>query len=291
VAEPSGKKKIFISWSKSYSKAVALVLERHLPELLDGIDIFMSDKDIDPGQRSMKVLEQQLADTSYGLLVVTSENQSEPWLNFEAGALSRQVSNDLEGVPLIVPLLVDIDTPTQLTGPISQFQAVRLDESGLNRVARQISALTSSDPEMATLRLKRAWNEISRSLTEARGLHPVHSEIPPRSVEDKIDEALVILRNLNLFGGQDIPGIDRLIEQSILERESDLLYSRESNFLLGAKVVGIGGTDNGLQNVDLMVPSNWTDEKTDEVRSRMENLLEHPIHIMLKRIDREEQQD
>src|SRR4249919_2806440 len=197
MADIASKKKIFISWPKPYSKAVALVLKRHLPELLDGIDIFMSDKDIGPGERSMKVLEQQLADTSYGILVVTAANQFEPWLNFEAGALSKQVDNDADGVPLVVPLLVDLDGPAQITGPISQFQAVTLDQSGLNLIARSISELVPSDPDMATVRLQRAWNAIQESLNEAMKKQAVHLDKPRRTVEDKVDEALGILRSLH----------------------------------------------------------------------------------------------
>ena len=102
-------------------------------EILDGVELFVSDKDIGPGERSMKVVESQLDGTSYGILVVTAENQSEAWLNLEAGALSKQVGRDEDDVPRVVPLLVDIPNPYQLTGPISQFQAVRLDKDGIKR--------------------------------------------------------------------------------------------------------------------------------------------------------------
>jgi TIR domain len=188
------KKKIFISWSKFQSRRVAHVLKDYLPEILEGVEIFMSDKDIDPGQRSMKVLEHELDGTKYGIAVVTEANQAEPWLNFEAGALSKAVGNDMQGVPYVVPLLVDIPTTTQLTGPISQFQAVQLDHDGLAEIITSICKLANVNESIALKRFDRAWSEIDEALSKARKRPLRRDQTPTRPDSQKIDEVLEILR-------------------------------------------------------------------------------------------------
>jgi TIR domain len=193
---PDGKKKIFISWSKFQSKRVAHVLKDYLPEILEDVEIFMSDKDIDPGQRSMKVLENELDGTTYGIAVVTEANQSEPWLNFEAGALSKAVVNDNQGVPYVVPLLVDIQTTTQLTGPISQFQAVQLNHDGLAEIITSICKLVNINENIALKRFDRAWSEINEALSTARKRPTPRDDKKPRTDSQKIDEALEILRTM-----------------------------------------------------------------------------------------------
>jgi hypothetical protein len=192
---PDGHKKVFISWSKAMSKRVASVLQEYLPEVLEGVDLFMSDKDIEPGQRSMKVLESQLDGTTYGLLVVTAENQGESWLNFEAGALSKQVGKDEDDIPRVVPLLVDINNPNQLTGPVSQFQAVRLDKEGLRRTILSIATLVGSKISTIEKRFERAWPDMETAITEAKQ-DQLLTKKPSRSVDSKIDEALQILRTM-----------------------------------------------------------------------------------------------
>lgn len=189
------RKKVFISWSKSQSRHVAEVLKEHLPDVLEGVQLFMSNQDIGPGERSMKVLERELDDTTYGILVVTQENQAEPWLNFEAGALSKQVGYDKAGIPLVVPLLVDIASPSNLTGPVSQFQAVPLDEHGLKRVLLSIAETVGSETRVIERRFTRVWPEIHEELAKARS-RGVGEKKAERSVDSKLDEAVEIMRRL-----------------------------------------------------------------------------------------------
>ena len=58
-------------------------------------------------------------------MCVTSENQSAPWLLFETGALSKALDS-----ARVCPLVLDID-PTELKGPLSQFQATRVTKSDI----------------------------------------------------------------------------------------------------------------------------------------------------------------
>jgi hypothetical protein len=50
-------------------------------------------KDITAGARWRNDLAAALATTKFGIVCVTRENQSVPWVNFEAGALAKTVSD------------------------------------------------------------------------------------------------------------------------------------------------------------------------------------------------------
>src|SRR4051794_19696143 len=128
--------KLFISWSGDLSKAVAQALYHWVPKCSDRVTPFMSEVDVEAGQRAMSVLESELAGTSFGIIVVTQANQNAPWLNYEAGALSKQITEDRE--THVAPLLVDIDSAEQVKGPLHQFQAKPLNKEGIRAVMRSV---------------------------------------------------------------------------------------------------------------------------------------------------------
>lgn len=236
---PSDKKKIFVSWSKEHSKQIALVLKEYLPQIVDGIDVFMSDKDIDPGERSMKTIESELAGTSYGLLIVTADNQNEAWLNFEAGALSKQVGKDDEDVPRVVPVLVNIPNAAQLVGPIGQFQAVKLTEEDLRKTVMSIASLAEVDVEITGKKFNRTWPEIQQGLTNTGASDQGTDTLPIRTTDEKLDEALEILRSVQ----RALPVMqahDRAAFEEQERKQTEILYERSVR-LLASLVERAGG--------------------------------------------------
>jgi hypothetical protein len=172
--------KIFISWSGPFAKAVAGVLRPWIRNLTDRIEPWMSDADIGPGSRSMDAINTRLNDTNFGIIVVTRDNQHAPWLNFEAGALSRQVAG---AESRVVPLLVDMTSPTDLTGPLSQYHAQLFGESGVAKLAQAIAALVDLDKNTLDARFTKFWpdledevNEIIRRNADGELAEPMRSE-------------------------------------------------------------------------------------------------------------------
>ena len=78
--------KVFISWSGAKSKAVADALGEWLPQVLQSVVPFVSSDSIRAGGRWQAEVASALEETSVGIVCVTTDNQVEPWLNFEAGA-------------------------------------------------------------------------------------------------------------------------------------------------------------------------------------------------------------
>jgi hypothetical protein len=116
---------VFLSWSKPRSKAIATALHKWLPNILQGVEPWMSEKDIDAGRRWSDEIAKRLETSQFGVLCLTPENFHEPWMLFEAGALAKKVD-----LARVVPYLYDLE-PAHLTGsPLGTFQAKQANRSG-----------------------------------------------------------------------------------------------------------------------------------------------------------------
>ena len=124
--------KVFISWSGEKSKAVATALNDWIPDVLQYVTPFMSDAAIDAGTRPLDEIERELGAAKFGIICVTSDNYLAPWLNFEAGAISKKLGLE---VTRVAPLLVDLDT-NDVNTPLKQFQMKKLDKDGVYQVIR-----------------------------------------------------------------------------------------------------------------------------------------------------------
>jgi hypothetical protein len=114
--------KLFICWAGERSKEIASFLHEWLKKVHQNIDQFMSEVDIGKGERWIKVLADQLENSEFGLVCLTSENLTAPWLYFEAGALSKITGSH------VVPIIYKLETGDK--GPIGDFQAAALDNRG-----------------------------------------------------------------------------------------------------------------------------------------------------------------
>lgn len=94
---------IFISWSKSKSKELAVEV-KHLLESLDPhLDVFMSEQDITAGERFQDKIIQKVKECDKLLLCFTHENKKSPWLLYEAGYASGLDK-------IVIPFLFDNDS-------------------------------------------------------------------------------------------------------------------------------------------------------------------------------------
>jgi hypothetical protein len=251
---------VFLSWSKPTSQALALALRAWLPEVIQQIEPWVSSEDIDKGQRWSPEIAERLEQTGQGLVCVTAENMREPWLNFEAGALAKSMAS-----ARVRPLLFDVE-PTDVTGPLSQFQAAQLtDPNDMLKVLGSLNAACGQP--LSEERLKRAfsrtWSDFEVELNKARQLTTTDAP-PARTVEDKIDELLRIVRRLDqdpgIIDGGDVFTIDvprrksqraPMVrgEKSLARLERDLrpgvpIY--HDNFGAG-EVLALKGTGRSLQ--------------------------------------------
>lgn len=188
--------KVFVSWSGEMAKAVALALRQWLPLVVDGVVPWVSDTDIAAGQRGLREIEAELADTRFGIVVVTAENQHASWLNYEAGALSKTVGGNVEH--RVVPLLVDLSSAAELVGPLTQFQAKTAQQDGVRDVVRSLAVVAGKSEAVTDMRFDPLWRQLEEQITAARDLASGGDEgrPEPRPEGDMLDEILLHVRSL-----------------------------------------------------------------------------------------------
>jgi len=126
--------KVFISWSGETGRAFAKVLHSWLPSVLQAVKPFFSSDDIAKGVRWSSEVGTELENSHVGIVVVTRESLSAPWVMFEAGALSKNV-----GRSRVVPILVDLE-PADVRGPLMQFQCAKFDAVEIKRMLRMLNS-------------------------------------------------------------------------------------------------------------------------------------------------------
>ncbi len=176
------------------SKDVATVWRNLVKETFDSVEPFMSEENIGAGERGLAKIAKELAGTSFGIIVVTQENQNSPWLNYEAGALSKDVDDETVRV---APSLVDFERKTDVTGPIGQFQASLLNREGVEYILVEIAKVVGVEDASIRKRFANSWREEYESqfasAKASRGDEPVTSR---RGNDEMLDEILTVVREI-----------------------------------------------------------------------------------------------
>jgi hypothetical protein len=176
--------KVFISWSGDAAMEFALFLRDWLRHVVQVVKPFMSEQDISKGSRNVPEMSRELEATQFGIVVVTRHNLAAPWINFEAGAISRSVAGGR-----LVPLLLDI-AKSEVVGPLAQFQAV--DATDHNDVLR-------------------LFQEINRLLPD-----PLDNEILRQSVGDKLGMFDAAVNRYRQSSGHQHDGDERRSDRDVL---------------------------------------------------------------------------
>lgn len=125
--------KVFLSWSGRSSHQIAEKLHKWLPMVIQKVEPYISTE-IEKGTRWGTDIAEELEKCSFGIACVTAENKEAPWLLFEAGALSKSVS---EGK--LAPLLFGIDQADIQKSPLTQFQMTKFEKDEFLRLLRSIN--------------------------------------------------------------------------------------------------------------------------------------------------------
>jgi hypothetical protein len=188
--------KVFVSWSGDLSRRVAEALRDLFPSVLQGLDMFMSKVDLASGVPWFGDIEHSLANSDFGIIVVTRENQERPWLLFEAGALAKSLEK-----PRVTPLLVDLAN-ADVRGPLSQFQMRSLRRDDISRLLSDLNDLAGDERRLSEDHFKRAfgkwWDDIEQRFVEAQNAVPVGAAPAHRSERELLVEALSEIRRLSL---------------------------------------------------------------------------------------------
>ena len=184
--------KVFISWSGTRSEELAKYLREWLPLVLHYVEPWLSHSDIQAGERWSLEVAKELENCNFGILCVTRENLSSPWLLFEAGALAKSMQDGR-----VIPLLLDLDFK-EISGPIAQFQAKKTDESGVKELLSSLNK--ANNAPIPDARLENLFSALWKQLEEQINSIP-KAEISAKNARtqgDILEELVSSVRNVEV---------------------------------------------------------------------------------------------
>jgi hypothetical protein len=154
--------KVFLSWSGDLSLKVATAFREWLPAVIQVVRPYVSAEDIDKGTRWSTDIARELEASSFGILCITPSNLQAPWINFEAGALSKAMDR-----ANVSPFLFNLK-PSDIQGPLLQFQATLYDKVDIQRLVSSINHRLPMEEQLEDALLARSvdvwWPQLKTSL-------------------------------------------------------------------------------------------------------------------------------
>lgn len=155
--------KVFLSWSGATSHKVACAFREWLPMVIQSVVPYVSSEDIDKGARWSTDIAKELEDSRYGIICVTRENILAPWVNFEAGALSKIIDKSH-----VTPFLFDLKR-SDVQGPLLQFQSTILEGDDILKLLQSINNRATETERLRDETLRKSfevwWPHLENSLT------------------------------------------------------------------------------------------------------------------------------
>lgn len=248
---------VFISWSGDRSRYVAQVLRTWLKDVIQQLEPWMSSEDIRQGARWNIDVAQKLQDASFGILCLTGDNLTEPWVLFEAGALAKTLDQSH-----VCPYLVDLK-PSDLRGPLVQFHAAQATEIDTHKLVHSInkafgpSALPESQVDRA---IERWWPDLHKALEQ---IPLPRSKLPqPRSERDLVEELVERVRRIEL------EPLWRVIEKP----HSISPISLPKNLFEGEEVAKLLERVNELGKADDPNATVWSESHLDPAADELDGL-------------------
>jgi hypothetical protein len=186
--------KIFLSWSGARSRAMAEALRGWLPLVLHYVEPWSSGRDIPAGERWSAEISSELEKTNFGIICLTKDNLSAPWIMFEAGAISKAVS-----IASVCPYLLGADnTDITSTEPLAQFQAKKAEKGSTLELVQSInkkSATAVEEPQLEKL-FEVLWPQLEQKLADIPG-GTAQPDRPARSQPEILEELVETIRTVD----------------------------------------------------------------------------------------------
>lgn len=217
--------KVFISWSGS-GGAIAQELSEWMRRLLHPAEFFVSKGGISPGQKWREVISQELSDSDIGVVCLTREALTAPWVHFEAGALAK----DVKTAKLIAIRFGVAERDIQ--GPLEEFNNVDFDKEGLCSVVQTLngSLVKPHRNEDLQANFEDRWPHLKKRIGEIRNAVPMTKNVP-REVPDILEE--LVSRTRRLERELLVEREARLQHQAVppeMRRDLDEMGSRLAHF-------------------------------------------------------------
>lgn len=175
---------VFISWSGEsgeLSRQVANLLHEWLKNVLQFVNPYVSSRDIEKGAAWFGNISSNLKASDYGLICLTADNLTSPWIHFEAGAIANRF--DMNRISAI---LVNV-SPTDVAPPLGQFQHTEPTEEDMFKLVGALNRL-SKESALSETQLRNSfnkwWPDFEDGLLKARETAKSKAEEPQRTQEE-----------------------------------------------------------------------------------------------------------
>ncbi|MGK5058980.1 hypothetical protein ACQ4WY_18810 [Janthinobacterium sp. LB2P49] len=185
--------KVFMSWSGQRSKLTAELLHDWIKCVIQAAQPWISSKGIERGALWFSEINNELKDTSVGIICLTAENKDAPWILFEAGALAKGLANSR-----VCTFLVDLET-ADLQPPLSQFNHTFANyESMWSLVATLNNALSANNLELSVLKrvFDTYWPQFNAEFEKIINENPPVTVVTPRDDKEILNEILDTTRSM-----------------------------------------------------------------------------------------------
>jgi len=151
----------------------------------------MSETDIEKGSRGLDELGKVLSEIKVGITCLTPENLLQPWIFFEAGALSKTIDDKTRLCTYLIGGLEASD----IRPPLGMFQATRATKIDTLKLIRTINRAVNDEPipdgSLDEL-FEAMWPKLEERLTTLPSAE--ESVAVKRTVDDMVTEILEIVR-------------------------------------------------------------------------------------------------
>ena len=241
--------KLFLSWSGERSKQVGKVFSEILPCIIQSCEPFFS-QDIDKGTQWLTQITKELDESHVGIICLTQENLNEPWLLFEAGALSKSLEH-----AHVCTFLLDIE-PTDVRDPIAQFQATKNSKEDIFMLIRTINSCSEENARLNDAVLERTFEQFWPDLEKKLGDIPALDNLPPspkRDDRELLEEVLEILRSEKYKSLESVSDVTHYLGGSFInliihvkDKVNQKVIGKEMFHLLGKRIEMIGYSHNKI---------------------------------------------
>jgi hypothetical protein len=186
--------KVFMSWSGQRSKLTAELLHGWVKCVIQAAQPWISSKGIERGALWFSEINNELKDTTVGVICLTQENKNAPWILFEAGALAKGLTTNR-----VCTFLVDL-IPSDLQSPLAQFNhTVPNKESMWSLVTTLNNGLEANRLELPVLQrvFDTYWPQFEADFENILKNNPPTTVVAPRDEKDMLAEILDTTRSMS----------------------------------------------------------------------------------------------
>lgn len=183
---------VFIAWSGETSHQLAKAFYDWIPKVIQAKP-WMSDEDIKKGARWYPELSSRLEEANFGLICLTPENLFEPWIIFEAGALTKALRS------FAWTLLFNVKT-SDVAGPLAEFQHTSIKRHEIKKLMLDINNALGEKKQISEDIINSAfdsrWDELENILNKIMSSVAPGDETQKRPDREILEEILDLVREM-----------------------------------------------------------------------------------------------